>query len=84
MVVRGRDLYERCELGGTNTRTVSPPLLSGQVDRGAAGQLLATMSDMPVRWHAGDEFGSTRGGGSGILVDVHSVLRDETNGSANH
>lgn len=23
-----------------------------QVDRGAAGQLLATMSDMPVRWHA--------------------------------
>ena len=34
--------------------------------------------------HAGDEFGSTRGGGSGILVDVHSVLRDETNGCANH
>lgn len=24
----------------------------GEVDRGAAGQLLATMSDMPVRWHA--------------------------------
>lgn len=23
-----------------------------QVDRGAAGQLLATISDMPVRWHA--------------------------------
>ena len=23
-----------------------------QVDRGAAGQLLATMSDVPVRWHA--------------------------------
>ena len=23
-----------------------------QVDRNAAGQLLATMSDMPVRWHA--------------------------------
>ena len=23
-----------------------------QVDRGAAGQLLATMSDMPIRWHA--------------------------------
>ena len=23
-----------------------------QVDRGAAGQLLAAMSDMPVRWHA--------------------------------
>lgn len=23
-----------------------------QVDRGAAGQLLATVSDMPIRWHA--------------------------------
>ena len=27
--------------------------------------------------HAGDQFGSTRGGGSGILMDVHSVLRLE-------
>ena len=25
--------------------------------------------------HAGDQFGSTRGGGSGILMDVHSVLQ---------
>ena len=25
--------------------------LLDQVDRGAAGQLLATMSDLPVRWH---------------------------------
>ena len=30
--------------------------------------------------HTGDQFGSTRGGGSGILMDVHSVLRDETAG----
>ena len=28
--------------------------------------------------HAGDQFGSTRRGVSGILMDVHSVLRDET------
>ena len=28
--------------------------------------------------YAGDQFGPTRGGGSGILVDVYSVLRDET------
>ena len=27
--------------------------------------------------HAGDQLGSTRGGGSGILMDVHSVLRLE-------
>ena len=26
--------------------------------------------------HAGDQFGSTRAGGSGILMDVHSVLRE--------
>ena len=34
--------------------------------------------------NAGDEFGSTRVPGSGILVNVHSVLRDETNACANH
>ena len=28
--------------------------------------------------HASNQFGSTRGGGSGILMDAHSVLRDET------
>ena len=28
--------------------------------------------------HAGNEFGSTHGGGSGILMDVHSVLQNET------
>ena len=28
--------------------------------------------------YAGDQFGSTRGGGSGILVDVYLVLRNET------
>ena len=28
--------------------------------------------------HAGDQFGSTRRGDSGILMDVHSALRDET------
>ena len=28
--------------------------------------------------HAADQFCSTRGGSSGILVDVHSVLRDAT------
>ena len=28
--------------------------------------------------HASHKFGSTRGGGSGILMDVYSILRDET------
>ena len=61
-------------------RDLDPRLPLEAHRRNAGDDVRGRGPGLPVVEHTGDQFGSTRGCGSGILMDVHSVLRDETTG----